>query len=382
MAGATRHYGLDWLRIGAFALLILYHVGMAFVPWDWHVKANAAPVEWAAYPMLLTNPWRIPLLFVVSGYASRMLLAKLGGAGAFARSRTARLLVPLLFGMAVIVAPQPWVEMSYKHGYTADFSHFWLHDYFTFRQVGDAAMPTWNHLWFVAYLWVYSLLLALTVALLPAGTRAAIARGTERALAGWRLIVLPIAWILLLRFVLIPGRSETHGLVDDLPGHLVFLPCFLFGFALGGARSWVSTLVRWWQPALAAALIGYAVTVATEWQWPGDAVPTPGWLAANRVARAVQFWGWIVALLGIAERYWNRDHPWRATLAEAVFPFYIIHQTAIVLMVWWLRPASLAGGVEFLILVAGTAAACALFYWGGRAIGPLRPLIGLQRRRA
>ena len=34
----TRHFGMDWLRIGAFALLILYHIGMVFVPWNFHVK--------------------------------------------------------------------------------------------------------------------------------------------------------------------------------------------------------------------------------------------------------------------------------------------------------------------------------------------------------
>ena len=55
-----RHYGMDWLRIGAFALLILYHIGMYFVPWDWHVKI-ARPIDWVQLPMLATNGWRLPL---------------------------------------------------------------------------------------------------------------------------------------------------------------------------------------------------------------------------------------------------------------------------------------------------------------------------------
>ena len=37
-----RRYDLDWLRIGAFALLIFYHVGMYYVTWDWHVKSRHA----------------------------------------------------------------------------------------------------------------------------------------------------------------------------------------------------------------------------------------------------------------------------------------------------------------------------------------------------
>ena len=85
-----RHYGMDWLRIGAFGLLILYHIGMVFVPWGFQVK-TAHPIAWVEIPMFLTNPWRLTLLFVVSGYASRALLAKAGGAGAFMGSRSARL---------------------------------------------------------------------------------------------------------------------------------------------------------------------------------------------------------------------------------------------------------------------------------------------------
>jgi hypothetical protein len=126
---------MDWLRIAAFALLIFYHVGMFFVPWDWHVK-TAHPQNWARVPMLATNSWRIPLLFVVSGYASAALFGKSGRVGRFLGDRSARLLVPLVAGMALFVAPQPWVELSFKHGYAPGFGWFWLHDYFRFGEIG------------------------------------------------------------------------------------------------------------------------------------------------------------------------------------------------------------------------------------------------------
>src|SRR4051812_3597789 len=112
-----RHYGMDWLRVGAFALLILYHVGMVFVPWGFHIK-TAEPLVWAEIPMFLTNPWRLSLLFVVSGYASRALVMKSPSVGAFLRSRNARLLIPLAFGVTVVVPPQPWIELVAQHGYT------------------------------------------------------------------------------------------------------------------------------------------------------------------------------------------------------------------------------------------------------------------------
>ena len=89
----------------------------------------------------------------------------------------------------------------------------------------------------------------------------------------------------------------------------------------------------------------------------------------------------IVALIGLADRYWNRDHPWRATLNEAVFPFYVIHQATIVVVAYWLIGRGIDPAVQFVVLVAATAAGCWAFYLVGRTITPLRPFIGLRLRR-
>ena len=84
---SPRRHDLDWIRVGAFVLLILYHVGMFYVPWDWHVKSSHE-VPGLIPAMLLTNPWRLTLLFLVSGAATRFLFDGLErkGAGAFRAS--------------------------------------------------------------------------------------------------------------------------------------------------------------------------------------------------------------------------------------------------------------------------------------------------------
>ena len=143
-----RHHGMDWLRIGAFALLILYHIGMVFVPWDFHVK-TAHPLPWVAIPMMAANSWRLMLLFVISGYASRALLSKGAPLGSFMATRSTRLLIPLLFGVIAVVPVQPWIELAVKYRYSHDFGWFWLHDYFRFHRLHRIALPTWQHLWFV-----------------------------------------------------------------------------------------------------------------------------------------------------------------------------------------------------------------------------------------
>lgn len=370
-----RHYGLDWLRIGAFAILILYHVGMVFVPWDYHVKIPGA--WWVTVPMMASNPWRLALLFVVSGYASRALLSRSDGIAPFAANRTWRLLVPLSFGMAVIVPPQPWVELVTKYGYPDGFLHFWTADYFRFAPVGRMMLPTWNHLWFVAYLWLYTLLLAGAVAALPARARDAAQRAFDAAMRGPALLVLPLAWYLAVNVWLFPGGRETHAVIGDWVAHATYAPAFLFGFALAGAPRTLGSFVASWKVAGAIAVLAFVLVAGIELKWSGN---VPGqWGMVFSIARAVEGWMAIAALIGFATSHWNRDHPWRATLTEAVFPFYLVHQTIIVVVAYWLRPAGWPAGVDAAVLVVATGAGCWAFYLAGRAIGPLRPLIGLRR---
>jgi len=372
-----RHYGLDWLRVAAFGILILYHVGMVFVPWPYHAKL--AREDWVAPVMMLANSWRLALLFLVAGYASRALLSRGGGAGAFAAGRSKRLLIPLAFGMAVVNPPQPWVELVTQHGYGAGFWQFLTRDYFGFRAIDGIVVPTWQHLWFVVYLWAYSMLLALGLACLPARAGTAVQAGYDRLFGGWPVLVLPMAWLVAVSALLFPGARETHALVGDWVAHASYLPLFLFGVGLAGSRTVLPWLARRWVPLLLLAVAAWCVVAGIERTWPRSRAPYPYGLVYAAM-RGVQGWAAIVGLLGMASRHWNRDHPWRGLLTEAVFPFYVVHQTLIVVGAWWLTGAGLPGWAEFALLVAGTAAGCWLFYLVGRRVGPLRPLIGLKAR--
>ncbi len=83
---STRLFFLDWLRIAAFGLLILYHVGMYYVSWDWHVKSAAASAALEPW-MRLSSPWRLSLLFLVSGAAVSFMLRRDAGVS-FVRDRS------------------------------------------------------------------------------------------------------------------------------------------------------------------------------------------------------------------------------------------------------------------------------------------------------
>lgn len=379
-ARTNRHFGLDWLRIAAFALLILYHIGMVFAPWAWVIKTNHHYPALIA-PMSLLTPWRLALLFAVSGYASWHLFAKSGGAGAFLRARNLRLLVPLAFGMAFLVPIEMWVRVMEK-GYPHGLIQFWTHDYWRSGEFWGRQFPSWEHLWFVAYLWAYTAILAAVLALRRNWFDAGVAWLVPWLSKGWRLLWAPAGLLVLAKLALLFVVEEEHGLFRDWAGHAQYVPMFLFGFVLAGAPQLWPALQRIWKIALALAAVSGAIVVAVELTFPGEAVP-PHWvMAGERAAQVAMAWTMTIALFVLADRFWNRDHRWRKSLAEAVFPFYLIHQPAIVLITWYSLPLKLNPWAEFGTLLAGTGAVCAAFYLIGREIGWLRPLIGLGPRTA
>lgn len=374
-----RHHGLDWLRIGAFAVLILHHIGRAFSPGDWLVKLDS--LDWLNVPMLFVTPWRLALLFLVAGFASRALLARTGLA-AFLRERAARLLIPLLAAMILIIPPQSWVGLVVNHEYPHGFGHFLAHDAFAFAAVDGVAQPGWEHLWFVAYLFAYTFLLGAGVALAPAAWRARGAALIDWLLEGRRLLWLPLLYFVPARVGVAFTLGETHGLFDDWLSDVIYLPCFLMGFALAGRGGLWPAIARCARPALAMALVAYLTLLGTELAYPeGTNMPhIPA--ALDRVAMAVMMWAMVLALLRFADTILNRDHPWRARLSEAVFPFYIAHQTIIVLLGYALLGSGLPSAASFAIIFAGTAAGCWLFYRLGDWLPIVRPLIGLKARRS
>lgn len=379
-----RLYFLDWLRAAAFGLLILYHVGMYYVTWDWHIKSPHASD--AIEPlMMLSSPWRLALLFLVSGVATSMMLRGQPGRAPrnFVRERSKRLLLPLLFGMFIVVPPQAYLEVVHKLAYPGsylDFMRLYLQAYGGFCRGEDCLkLPTWNHLWFVAYLWVYSLLMWALLKAWPAALDAMADRAGRWLSTRWGGWLLPIALLALWRCLLVSRFPSTHALVDDIYNHAQYLSVFLIGAVLarsGGVWPWFARQ-RW--VALAAALVLWAVIVSYFSHYSGELVP-PEWLRQlQRVGYAALQWSAIVAALGFAVRHWNHDHPWRATVAEAVFPVYLLHQTVIILLAWWLRPAQLSPWLEAPLLIAGTASACVLGYLLAARSGPLRAWLGLAQ---
>ncbi|WP_300391352.1 acyltransferase family protein [Henriciella sp.] len=382
----TRRYDLDWLRIIAFLLLIFYHIGMFYVPWEWHVKSVHAG-EGAEPLMLLLNPWRLSLLFFISGVALRFLFGKLGAAG-LAKDRAVRMGLPILAGMVLIVAPQSWLQLVESGEFEGSFWAFYP-QYLNPASDFSIITPTWNHLWYIVYLLVYSLLLAPVAGPLIRFMEGRGAAITKRLFAGKTgvvmVIVLPALPHMLYRLTLDPYFETNHNLVWDWANHAHSLTILMIGFLLAKDAAFWSAVRRAALPAILLAVV-FATGLSVLWAgWETlQADPDMQWLVwPARMARLFYAWLAILSLLALAQRYLNRPSRALTYMTGAVFPWYILHQTLIVMAGFWLTRQGLQAGTEFILLVIATIGGCALLHeLVIRRVGRLRPWFGLKPKDA
>jgi len=383
-APLPRQYFLDWIRIYAFFVLILYHVGMYYVSWDFHVKSpHAGP---AIEPfMMLSSPWRLGLLFMVAGVATATMFAHLRLV-AFLRRRSVRLLVPLVFGMVVVVPPQSYLEVVEKVAYQGSYFEFmrlYLAGYHGFCRLDDClSMPTWNHLWFVAYLWWYSLAYA-ALAALAGRPLARFSSVLGRALTGWRLFVLPLTVLALARILLLSSFPTTHDVVHDWYNHANYFTLFMIGALLARQPGVWRAFEAQRFAALGLALACWAAVVVYV-ALPDAALSgqTQAWREGLRMVQRLVYalcqWSAIVAICGFGHRHLQVDSASRRYLTQAVFPLYIVHQTLIIVCAHALQVARMGPVIEGVVLVVLTFTASFGIVEIVRRVPVLRACFGIQ----
>ncbi len=367
-APSARRNDLDWIRVAAFGLLILYHVALVYAPYDWHIH-SAHTFDWLHEALLLTNPWRLTLLFLVSGAALRFMTARRSPAQTL-RARVERLIPPLLFGALVLVPIQSFVEAIDKGGFTGNFADWLWHE---FSPSGLANGVPVNHLWFIVYITVYSLItIGLTT---QPGLMAKAEAWLVKHTSGWRVLVVPLIYLIVIRIVLFPIFGITNKLTWDFYNHFLSLGAFLFGFLMVRHEALWAELERRRHQSLIIALIALPIMMVQAWH-PGGGT----WFGIPRaVVFAVDQWAVITAILGYGSRYLrNTRGPALPYLVDATFPLYLAHQTVLVAAVWFIRPANLPAPAEALTLVGITFGVSLLIYEIVRRIPVIRPIWGLK----
>jgi len=372
----ARRYDLDWLRIIAFGLLILYHVGMFYVTWGWHVKSVYASPS-AESLMRLVNPWRLALLFFISGVAIRFATDKAGSLGRFARSRLTRLGLPLLFGLYVWVMPQAYYQVRQSGEFSGSLAEFYP-DYVALEQAFSMITPTWNHLWYLAYVLVYILI---TLALLPWLRRVPSSRAWQALVA--RPII--VVFVLILPFVvtetwLTPIFPTTHDLINDWANHAHRFMIFLIGFFVAKDASFWRSIDRAWVFAPVLAIAAWLILQNGQEisNRAGQFVPGTLLRFFFSYMAVIYAWSCMLTLLGFGQRFLNRESSLLRYLTGAIFCYYVLHQTITVIAGYYLTEYQLGGLAESVLVLGITVVGCALGYELIRRIPRIGVLFGVH----
>ncbi|MGZ3314091.1 MAG: acyltransferase family protein [Caulobacteraceae bacterium] len=366
---STRRADLDWLRLGLFAGLIFYHEGLLYEP-----GRQAIGVL-----LLATHPWRMSLLFLISGAATRFVAERHSAAG-LTFERSLRLLPPLVFAVLLLVPVQLYFSMVDFGGYTGGYLDF-LRGYFVapHKAVIPHQQTIYGHLWFVFYLWAYTLVLAAVLALRPGWVRSG-----ERALGrlgGMALLLGPYAGLCLLRTIAYPKFGMTLSFVDDWYNHTVSSAMFLVGFLAAHCGPFWEQVrkLRWAALVMALAGFGLYSAIGLHFGAPSELVetgrPTLG------LFYEMERWGAIVAVLGFGYRYLalGSAPPAPRYLTAVIFTYYIVHEPALMAAWHWLKPFKLNPALEAGLVAVATLAACALAYEAARRVAFIGVALGQRR---
>jgi len=369
-----RRYDIDALRVIVFGFLIFYHVGMFFVPWDYHIK-NSTIYEWLWLPMVFINQWRLPLLFVISGMGTYFNFSKRSGGG-FAKERFVRLFVPLVVGILLVVPPQVYFERLDAGQFAGNYFSFWPS--MAFVGIYPEGNFSWHHLWFLPYLLLFSLVLIPAFQYLLKHPQAWIIQKTKSFATGkfglFALATPLIFWYVFLK----PRFPSTHALINDWFNIINYCTMFFYGFLLMMLKDalW-KNVTKNRRLYLMSGIVSFALLL---FLWIGiDNFSGKGELSDT--VQAINVWAWILAIIGYAATYLNKQSRALSYANEAVYPFYILHQIVILALGYYLKNVEMCLFTKFSIMVIGTFAISWLIYeFGIRRYSWIRPLFGLKRK--
>jgi fucose 4-O-acetylase-like acetyltransferase len=407
--GSPRRQDLDLMRATVVGGLIFFHTARIFDPLDFYVKDQPPNLPLTLF-VLFAGLWGMPLLFVVSGLGAWYSLRSRTATG-FVRERLARLLVPFLVGLLLVVPPQVYYQLRFEQQDPGSYWQFYR-DFFQVRlglnfpwfvrpdDPPDLFEPA--HLWFLYFLLVYSLLLLPLLLYLRGAGQQLLERLASFCSRPWTILLLALP-VAVIEAAL--GTEESGGW-----NRYAFIPFLLYGFLLAADPRFGEAIRR---HARAALLVGIPAMVVllglgfyvTEVAGQDRAVAYDGWSVLWRFVKGIGAWAWIVVIMGAAmsmvrsrqqqpapavPRQLRPNDPADGTLPlrdraigyanQAVLPIYVLHQTVIVMIGFYVVQWDVPTLVKYLVISCTALLATLVLYdVGVRRTAVTHMLFGMKR---
>lgn len=375
-----RLYWVDWLRVLAMVGIFLFHNARFFNAFeDWQVK-NSTTNLGATGLVAFMSQWIMPLFFLIAGAGTYYAL-KSRQPGQYAKERTLRLFVPLVFGILVVVVPQAYFQ-ALNHGQQlSQYSFFQIYSLYLQSVPDINTFPGISafHLWFLADLFLFSII---TIPLFFTG------RDPGKNVITKLATFLDRPWALLLLFIMSIAIVNMLIYPDGFWGYrnggwnpITYLFFFVFGYLIFANPRILETIrkLRWF--SLLFGIITFAFIL-----WYDLTIGSPAFgslmYALGMLIQAMGTWGWLFAILGFGSLYLTQNTRFLSYANEAVLPFYVLHQTVIIVIGFYVVQWNAGVGLKYLVISTTSFAGIMLIYeFLVRHINVVRFLFGMRQRR-
>jgi glucan biosynthesis protein C len=331
---SARRWDIDWLRLLATLLLFYIHPARIFYLWDPFYVKNDQLSALASWLSLFIDHWHMPLFFVLAGAASWFALRRRTG-GQYALERLKRLLVPFIFGFLVIVPPQLYFAVRHQR---PEYAESYLQFYPRFFDPGFTGGIDMGHLWYILYLFLFSLIALPLFLYLQRDSGQRVLGKVTGFLARPGMIFVPV----ILPMLAIAALPHFY------PNPVYYIAYFILGYLLIADERFGKAIDR---HKLIALVLGVVLFVA----WMAlvtSGVIHPDWLKPVRTGLIA--WCCLIALLGYGRQFLNFANRFLAYFGEAGYPLYIIHQTVIVILGFYVVQWQVGVLVKLLTIMVGS----------------------------
>lgn len=363
-----RRKDIDWLRIFGILLLFPYHTARVFDSTEANYVENLVKIRAGEVFMNLTWPWFMPLLFLLAGVSAFYALRKRSGRE-FVTERVQRLFIPLVLGILLIVPIQGYLARLQEGTLNGNYLQYlftqFLPDFSEMSGYHGTFTPA--HLWFILYLFVISL------AVLPILT-AVIKRRAKAGIGAFGRLF-EREWFLLLLFVPLLASEALPDIAGKNPFY--FGLYYVIGFFIASNdASWKAIdRIKW----LSAALVAVSLALFLAFQNMAYGTGDFSWQSiVFGLIRNLYGWSALLAMLAFARIFLNRGGRILEYLSQAAFPVYVLHQSVLMVVAYFVVQWDMAAGAKFALILFGALVASFALYEIFRRVPPLRVVLGVK----
>ncbi len=365
-----RAYYLDWIRIGVILLLVPFHSAVTFTTrGDGYIRYPQS-VPAMDIGLWFLSIWIMPVLFVVSGFASYQAL-QYRAPREYLKNRRAKLLIPFLAALVLLCPPMAYFRALFMGSFQGSFLKFYP-CFFT-----HGAYPkgyfNWGHLWFLIYLFVFTLLLLpLFMRMMRERTRASVIAASAILEKGFWIYLAAIP-LMFAQTVLGPLFPNHFNIFSDWAYFTLFLVLMLYGFLFAMNGRILDNIQR--IRAVSLVLVIFLFVPEAFLRISGMETALGPISPAYNV---LILFASVFAALGYARQFLNQPYHFYHYLHTASFPFYILHFFPITVMSYFIARSDLNVWLKYVIIVVFAYPSTLALYEIIRRIPMVRSLFGVK----